>query len=150
MKIEIYFLNEIYQSLNPQEMRSTNGNRDLFSVRYLSKHLRILPVNWKENFIFWVLSIKKTFEQLEPGDLVFCEGEYHTGRHLQQKYNMVHVEIYLGSEFGTGPESTLGSRNRFGCVEVHDSFRYESKYYYIHGRSLNISKDYLKDMVKVR
>ena len=77
--------------------------------------------------------MKREFEQLEPGDLVFVEGTYHTGRHRQQKHNMVHVEIYLGSEFGTGPESTIGSRDRWGCVKVHDSFKYESRFYDIHG-----------------
>ena len=82
---------------------------------------------------FDTLPLKRDFEQLEPGDLVFVEGTYHTGRHRQQKHNMVHVEIYLGSEFGTGPESTIGSRDRWGCVKVHDSFKYESRFYDIHG-----------------
>ena len=70
---------------------------------------------------------------LQPGDLIFVEATYHTGRHRQQKHSMVHVEIYLGSEYGTGPLSTLGSRKRWGCVEVHDSFRYASQFYDIHG-----------------
>lgn len=88
---------------------------------------------WNQAYQFDTLPVKREFEQLEPGDLVFVEGTYHTGRHRQQKHNMVHVEIYLGSEFGTGPESTIGSRDRWGCVKVHDSFKYESRFYDIHG-----------------
>ena len=60
---------------------------------------------------------------------MFVEATYRSGRHKQQRMNIVHVEIFLGEEFGTGPESTLGSRNRWGCVEVHDSFRYTSQFY---------------------
>ena len=52
----------------------------------------------------------------------------------------VAVAVAVSQEFGTGPESTLGSRKRKGCVEIHDSFKYDSTYYAIagyHWRSLD-------------
>ncbi|KAJ1448687.1 hypothetical protein M885DRAFT_421281, partial [Pelagophyceae sp. CCMP2097] len=95
---------------------------------------------WNQAYQFATLPIVTKFEDLRPGDLMFVEGVYHTGRHRQQKMNIVHVEIFLGDEFGTSPRSTLGSRNRWGCVEVHDSCDYASGFYDItavHWRSLD-------------
>ena len=52
----------------------------------------------------------------------------------------VHVEMFLGEELGSGPESTLASRDHWGCVSVQDSFKYVSPWYEItalHWRSLD-------------
>ena len=85
--------------------------------------------DWNQAYQFSTLPDAVAFGDLRPGDLMFVEATYRSGRHKQQRMNIVHVEIFLGEEFGTGPESTLGSRNRWGCVEVHDSFRYTSQFY---------------------
>ena len=86
---------------------------------------------WNQAYQFATLPDARAFEELEPGDLMFVEATYRTGQHRQQKMNIVHVEIYLGAEFGTGPESNLGSRNRWGCVEILDSYEYASSFYEI-------------------
>ena len=52
----------------------------------------------------------------------------------------VHVEMFLGEELGSGPESTLASRDHWGCVSIQDSFKYVSPWYEItalHWRSLD-------------
>ena len=48
--------------------------------------------------------------------------------------------MYLGAELGSGPESTLASRDHWGCVSIQDSFKYVSPWYEItalHWRSLD-------------
>ena len=42
------------------------------------------PPRRAAQYQFDTLPLKREFEQLEPGDLVFVEGTYHTGRHRQQ------------------------------------------------------------------
>ena len=85
--------------------------------------------DWNQAYQFATLPNATPFEDLRPGDLMFVEATYKSGRHKQQRLNIVHVEIFLGAEFGTAPLSTLGSRDRWGCVGVHDSFQYTSQFY---------------------
>ncbi len=40
---------------------------------------------------------------------------------------MVHVEIFLGGNSG---EETVGSRDRFGMVEINHSYKFTSDNYY--------------------
>ena len=78
--------------------------------------------------------------EVKPGDLLFVEGTYFKGRKKQQKGNIVHVEMFLGEELGSGRESTLASRDHWGCVSIQDSFKYVSPWYEItalHWRSLD-------------
>jgi len=76
---------------------------------------------WNQAYQFSTLPKKLDFSEVKPGDLLFVEGKYFKGRKKPQKGDIVHVEMYLGSEYGSGPESTLSSRDHYGCVEVHDS-----------------------------
>jgi len=69
-----------------------------------------------------------SFEEMQPGDLVFVEGTYFNPKSKQQKYNIVHVEIFLGGETG---EQTIGARHQRGAIMVHDSYKYTSKSYEI-------------------
>jgi hypothetical protein len=70
-----------------------------------------------------------TFEELKPGDLVFVEGTYSNPNSKEQKYKLVHIEVFLGG--GSKGESTLGARRQRGVVEVHDSYAFKSKSYEI-------------------
>ena len=48
--------------------------------------------------------------------------------------------MFLGDELGSGPESTLASRDHWGCVSIQNSFKYVSPWYEItalHWRSLD-------------
>ena len=38
------------------------------------------------------------FGDLRPGDLMFVEATYRSGRHKQQRMNIVHVEIFVGGD----------------------------------------------------
>ena len=95
---------------------------------------------WNQAYLFATLPRKLEFREVKPGDLLFVEGTYFKGRKKQQKGNIVHVEMYLGAELGSGPESTLASRDHWGCVSIQNSFRYVSPWYEItalHWRSLD-------------
>ena len=49
----------------------------------------------------------------------------------------MHVEIFLGGETG---EQTVGARERYGVVEIHDSYKFVSDNYYdinYHFRSID-------------
>ena len=73
-------------------------------------------------------------KDLKVGDLVFTEGVFRKEGKKQQKYNMVHVEIYLGEG------KTIGARKQAGVIEILDSYKFESKSYEItkfHFRSLD-------------
>ena len=72
---------------------------------------------------------------MQPGDIIFYSAKYYNPRGLQ-KHDMVHVEVFLGGETG---ESSVGSRASFGSVAIHDSYKFESKFYHsieYHYRSL--------------
>jgi hypothetical protein len=50
---------------------------------------------------------------------------------------MVHVEIFLGGETG---EQTVAARERYGVVEIYDTYKFESENYYdikYHFRSID-------------
>jgi len=69
--------------------------------------------------------------QLKPGDLVFYEATYYSEKSKKQKYDMVHVEVFLGLEGGgTTPLSTIGARKQKGHIQVFDSYAFESKSYH--------------------
>ena len=100
---------------------------------------------WNQNYQFDTLDRAEnpplTFEQLKPGDLVFVEGRYFNEKAKRQKYDLVHVEIFLGHEIeGEGMElSTIGARHQRGVCKVHESYQYTSKSYEIlkyHFRSI--------------
>ena len=60
---------------------------------------------------------------MKPGDLIFYEGTYKSGRSKPQKHDMVHVEVFIGGETG---EQTIGARFQKGVVKVHDSYKFPS------------------------
>jgi len=99
---------------------------------------------WNQAYQFETLPTELTFEQLKPGDLVFCEGVYYDQKLKPQKHNMVHVEVFTGGESG---EETIGSRyaksipeeGKVRGVQMHKSYRYTSRKYEVirfHFRSL--------------
>ena len=101
--------------------------------------------SWNQAYQFATCPTEVRFpETARPGDLLFVQGTYFKGRKRPQKMDVVHVEIFLGSTFGTGPESTLSSRDHYGCVQVHDSFRYESPWYEITGLRWRSLDDWLE------
>ena len=55
---------------------------------------------WNQAYQMDTLPIVLKFEELKPGDLIFYEGNYVSGRSKKQKHNNVHVEIFLGGETG--------------------------------------------------
>ena len=99
---------------------------------------------WNQAYQFATLPKKIDVKDARPGDLMFVEGTYFRGRSKPQKGNIVHVEMYLGSEHGTGPESVLSSRNHWGCVEIHDSYKYDSPWYEITARHWRSLDDWLE------
>lgn len=79
------------------------------------------------------------FSELIPGDLIFYTATFFKEKGWKsQPHDMVHVEIYLGgNDF---PERTIGSRDRFGVVELNDTYQFTSENYYdikYHFRSLD-------------
>lgn len=96
---------------------------------------------WNQAYLFATLPKKLEFRRdVKPGDLLFVQGRYTRGRERRQKGDIVHVEMYLGEDLGSGPESTLASRDHYNCVSVQDSFKYSSPWYEItalHWRSLD-------------
>ncbi|CAH0364547.1 unnamed protein product [Pelagomonas calceolata] len=95
---------------------------------------------WNQCYLYATLPTKLSFKDVKPGDLLFVQGRYTRGRERRQKGDIVHVEMYLGEDLGSGPESTLASRDHWGCVSIQDSFKYASPWYEItalHWRSLD-------------
>ena len=81
---------------------------------------------WNQCYQYDILPNPIPFEQLQPGDLVFYTGIYYPDKYKkQQLHNIVHVEIYLGPG-----ETTIGSRDSYGVVEVYNTFQFESASYY--------------------
>lgn len=100
---------------------------------------------WNQAYQYEALPEELTFEELRPGDLIFVEGKYHSATRSPQRHDIVHVEVFLGGETG---EATIGSRwsksdpseGKVRGVQIHPSYRYESKNYEIkkyHFRSLS-------------
>ena len=91
---------------------------------------------WNQAYQFDTLNEELTLEQMRPGDLVFVEGTYFNPKSRQQKYNIVHIEVFLGGETGT---QTIGARFQKGAICLHDDYKFVSKNYEItnyHLRSL--------------
>jgi hypothetical protein len=81
---------------------------------------------WNQNYLFDTLSESfDSIDQLQPGDLIFVEGTYFNLKSRRQKYDIVHVEIFIGGE------QTIGARAQNGVVSVHDSYEYTSTKYEI-------------------
>lgn len=94
---------------------------------------------WNQCYQFDTLpEVVERLEDLQPGDLIFYEATYYPEKRFKpQKHNLVHVEIYYGGETG---EATIGARFQAGVVQIHPSYKFESKNYFDvkhHFRSLN-------------
>lgn len=86
---------------------------------------------YNQGYQFDTLPVELTHEQMKPGDLIFYSATYNNPKAKKQKYDMVHVEIFLGLEGGgTTPYSSLGARLQKGRCQIFDDYRYESKSYY--------------------
>lgn len=86
----------------------------------------LLPYN--QNYQFETLPIALEFHEMKPGDLIFYEGTYYPHFHGRyQHHNLVHVEIFIGGDSG---EQSIGARWHSGFVQLHDSYKFESKNYH--------------------
>jgi hypothetical protein len=96
---------------------------------------------WNQAYQYDTLPVELKFEEMKPGDLVFYTGTFYSDKAKQQKYDMVHVEIYLGLEGGgRTKDSTLGARLQKGHCKIFDSYNFTSKNYYdikTHFRSID-------------
>lgn len=81
-----------------------------------------------QNYQMDVCPVKLTFEQLQPGDLIFYRATYFENypKKKYQRHDLTHVEIFLGGETGT---MSVASRRAKGVVTVFDDFRFKSKNY---------------------
>jgi hypothetical protein len=68
---------------------------------------------WNQAYQFDTLPIDLKFEEMKPGDLIFCSGTYFNTNLRAQKHDMVHVEIYTGGETG---EQSIGARWQKGVI----------------------------------
>lgn len=81
---------------------------------------------WNQGYQYDVLPKEITFDQLQPGDLIFYSGIFYPDRNLKrQPHSMTHVEIFLGEG-----EKTIGSRDSRGVVEIFDTFQFSSENYF--------------------
>ena len=72
---------------------------------------------------------------MKPGDLIFYSAKYYDETRKPKDHDLVHVEVFLGEG-----EKTIGARWTRGVVQVHESFKFESKTYYdikYHFRSID-------------
>ena len=103
----------------------------------MAETLEIAVGPYNQSFLIDTLPIAICQDQLCPGDLIFIQGKFYDTERKQPKHDIVHVEIYLG---GANGESSLGARHRDGCVDVFESFKFESQSYLIekyHFRSID-------------
>ena len=83
---------------------------------------------WNQSYQYDILPEEITFEEMQPGDLIFYSGIFYPDKNLKpQIHNMTHVEIFLGEG-----EKTIGSRYRGsdGTVDIFDTFQFMSERYY--------------------
>ena len=81
---------------------------------------------WNQAYQYDILPDEISFEEMQPGDLIFYSGIFYPDRRMiPQIHNMTHVEIYLGEG-----EKTIGSRESDGTVEIFDTFQFMSEKYY--------------------
>ena len=88
----------------------------------LAEDFGFLTGRWNQAYQLDTLPIRKdSVQELQPGDLIFYEGNYVSDRSKSQKHNCVHVEIFLGGESG---EATIGARYFRGKVSIFDSYKF--------------------------
>jgi len=115
------------------------------AVKDLQEDFGFAISRWNQAYQFETLPVELSFEQMRPGDIVFVEGKYHAKGRVPQRHDIVHVEVFIGGETG---EATIGSRwsksspseGKVRGVQIHPSYKYESKNYEIvryHFRSLD-------------
>ena len=81
---------------------------------------------WNQAYQYDILPEEITFEEMQPGDLIFYSGIFYPDKNMRpQIHNMTHVEIFLGEG-----EKTIGSRDSDGTVEIFDTFQFMSEKYY--------------------
>lgn len=81
---------------------------------------------WNQAYQYDVLPEEISFEEMQPGDLIFYSGIFYPDKHQKpQIHNMTHVEIYLGEG-----EKTIGSRESDGTVDIFDTFQFSSERYF--------------------
>eukprot|EP00762_Andalucia_godoyi_P002285 ANDGO_07512.mRNA.1 tubulin-tyrosine ligase family protein len=92
---------------------------------------------WNQAYQLDTLPVKiDEAKDMKPGDLVFYSGTYYNEKLKPQIHDCVHVEIFLGGETG---EQTIGARSQTGAIQIHNSYKFESKNYHsikFHFRSL--------------
>eukprot|EP00820_Chromera_velia_P017224 Cvel_26596.t1-p1 / transcript=Cvel_26596.t1 / gene=Cvel_26596 / organism=Chromera_velia_CCMP2878 / gene_product=hypothetical protein / transcript_product=hypothetical protein / location=Cvel_scaffold3187:14069-19003(+) / protein_length=254 / sequence_SO=supercontig / SO=protein_coding / is_pseudo=false len=66
---------------------------------------------WNQAYQFDTLPRALSFEQMEPGDLVFYSGVYYNSEARKQKHDMVHVEV------GRSIDDWLEGRCEVHCAE---------------------------------
>lgn len=126
-----------------------------YGIYYFNKSLSLRFIT--QAYQFDTLPIRvESVHHLQPGDLIFYSGNYVSKRctHIEhflhiifltcafcgcknrskkQRYNMTHVEIFLGGSTG---EETLAARSLRGVVSIFPSYKFESslwtveKYYF--------------------
>ncbi|PIK36407.1 hypothetical protein BSL78_26767, partial [Apostichopus japonicus] len=82
-------------------------------------------------------------ESMQPGDLVFISGIYNDPKRKRQKHDMVHVEIWAGDGV-----RTIGARWQKGKVQIHESYRFESKSYHSMGYHFRSIDTWLRGICK--
>jgi hypothetical protein len=99
------------------------------AIQDLSHEFGFRIGRWNQNYQFDTLSSSAvSFEELVPGDLIFVEGTYFNPKSRRQKYDIVHVEVFVKGETG---KQTIGARSQKGVVSVHNSYEYISQKYEI-------------------
>jgi hypothetical protein len=108
-------------------------------VNDLTEEFGFMLGRWNQAYQFDILPEEISFNELEEGDLIFYEANYHPEKGWKsQPHNMVHVEIFLGGK--ETPEKTIAARDRLGVVEYNDTYQFTSENYYdikYHFRSIN-------------
>jgi len=95
--------------------------------------------NWNQAYQYCICTEEVSEEKLQPGDLIYYEGEYVNQNQKPQPFNIVHTEVYVGPG-----ELSIGARHSTG-VSFHESYwlgtdKYPAKTWNLkklHFRSLN-------------
>lgn len=110
-------------------------------INDLKEEFGFMLGRWNQAYQFDILpqcsAIK--FSEMKPGDLIFYEAVYYKEKGWKlQPHNLVHVEIFYGDE--NHPERSIAARDRYGVVEVNDTYQFTSENYYdikYHYRSID-------------
>ncbi|CAL6058238.1 Conserved_hypothetical protein [Hexamita inflata] len=93
------------------------------ALKQMEDELDIKLGLWNQAYFFDVLPLKyECHTQIVPGDLILYIGKYPGEK--QQKHNVVHVEVYEGTE--NKPERCFGSRWNDGVVQYFDSYQFKA------------------------